>query len=91
MPNRKNFKISQNLLTKLDLKILKIVKNQKDIGILELCDSLHMKHRGLKSHIYGLLKLKFIEEQEKQKHGKIPLMITNDGEKILEIFDRNLK
>lgn len=91
MPSRKKFKLSQNLLTKLDLKILRIVKNQKDIGILDLCESLNMKHRALKSHIYSLLKLHFIQEQEKQKHGKIPLMITNDGESILEIFDRNLK
>ena len=91
MPNRKTFKISQNLITKLDLKILKIVKNQKDIGILGVCNSLHMKHRALKSHIYSLSKLNFIQEQEKQKHGKIPLKITNDGERILEIFDRNLK
>lgn len=91
MPNRKTFKLSQNLLTKLDLKILRIVKNQKDIGILGVCKSLKMKHRALKSHIYGLSKLKLIQEQEPQKHGKIPLMTTNDGEKILEIFEKNLK
>jgi len=70
---------------------LRIVKNQKDIGILGVCNSLHMKHRALKTRIYGLSKLKLIKEQEKQEQGKIPLMITEDGEKILEIFDRNLK
>lgn len=90
MPNRKD-KIGQNLITRLDLRILKIIKNHKDIGILGVCDTLHMKHRALKSHIYSLSKLNFIKEQEKQKHGKKPLMITNDGETILEIFDRNLK
>ena len=57
---------------------------------MDLCDTLKMKHRALKNHLYGLIYLNFIKEQKKQKHGKIPLMITNDGEKILEIFDKNL-
>jgi len=90
MTKRKHVKMGPNLLTKLDLKVLRIIKNQEDIGILAVCDVLKMKHRALKSHINRLLELNFIQCQEKQKHGKVPLRITNDGEKILEIFDRNL-
>ena len=45
---------------------------------------------SLKEHVRHLIKIKLITKGEPQEHGKIPLKITNDGEKILEIFDRNL-
>lgn len=91
MTKRKRGNNSSNLLTMLDLEVLKVIKNHKDIGVLGVCNALNMTHRALKSHIRRLLQIRLIKEQEKQKHGKKPLMITNDGEKILEIFDRNLQ
>jgi len=92
MTKRKRGDRSSNLLNSLDLVVLRTLKNQKeDIGILDVCELIGMSHRALKGHIRHLFTIKLISKGKPQKYGKVPLKITNDGEKILEIFDRNLK
>jgi len=41
---------------------------------------------SLKVHVRHLIKLKLIQPQELQKHGKIPLKITKNGELILKVL-----
>ncbi len=83
---------SSNILNTLDLEILKILKKQdKDVGILQLGELVGMSHRALKGHVRHLLKIKLIEKKATQKHGKIPLKITEDGLTILNVLSRNMK
>ena len=92
MTKRKRGDRSSNILNSLDLVVLRTLKNQKeDTGVLDLCELLNMTHRALKGHIRHLVNIKLISKSKPQKHGKVPLKITSDGDKILEIFDRNLK
>ena len=93
MVKRKRGDRSGNILNELNLVVLKTIKNNpnKDLGVGDLQKILKLSHMSLKEHVKHLVKIKLITIGEKQEHGKKPLKITNDGEKILEIFDRNLK
>src|SRR3989344_2804883 len=95
MAKRKRGDRSGNILNELNLVVLKTIKNNptKDLGVGDLQKILKLSHMSLKEHVRHLVEIKLITigEKQKDKHGKMPLKITNDGEKILEIFDRNLK
>ena len=94
MAKRKRGDRSGNILNELNLVVLKTIKNNpnKDLGVGDLQKILKLSHMSLKIHVRHLIKIKLITKGEKQKdkHGKEPLKLTNDGEKILEIFERNL-
>ncbi|MEM0465122.1 MAG: hypothetical protein QXW97_00270 [Candidatus Pacearchaeota archaeon] len=93
MVKRKRGDRSGNILNELNLVVLRTIKNNpnKDIGVGDLKKILRLSHMSLKQHVRHLVKIKLITINEPQEHGKRPLKITNDGEKILEIFDRNLQ
>jgi len=90
MVKRKKGDRSSNVLNTLDLEILKIlIKQNEDVGILQLGELVGMSHRALKGHIRHLLKINLIEKKATQKHGKIPLKITEEGKDILDILGRH--
>ena len=88
MVKRKKGERSGNVLNELDLAVLKTLKNNKnkDLGVGDLQKILKLTHMSLKVHVRHLLKIKLIQNQEVQKHGKIPLKITKNGEIVLSIL-----
>ena len=88
MVKRKKGERSGNVLNELDLAVLKTLKNNqdKDLGVGDLQKILKLTHMSLKVHVRHLLKIKLIQDQEVQKHGKVPLKITKNGETILNIL-----
>ncbi len=88
MVKRKKGERSGNVLNELDLAVLKTLKNNKnkDLGVGDLQKILKLTHMSLKVHVRHLLKIKLIQDQEVQKHGKIPLKITKNGELILKVL-----
>ena len=92
MVKRKRGERSGNILNELNLIVLKTLKNNsdKDLGVGDLQKMTKLSYMSLKEHVRHLIKIRLITIGEKQKHGKVPLKVTSDGEKILEIFDRNL-
>src|SRR4030042_2440440 len=90
MVKRKRGDRSGNILNELNLVVLKTIKNNpnKELGVGDLQKILKLSHMSLKEHVRHLVKIKLITKGEKQKFGKEPLKLTNDGERILEIFDR---
>ncbi|MFA6023113.1 MAG: hypothetical protein WC781_03420 [Candidatus Pacearchaeota archaeon] len=84
---RKSGEKSENVLSKFDLMILKVLNESKDdVGILELARRLSIGHRGIKRHIIRLNDYGLITKNPTGKNKMIVLKITDNGKLILKIF-----
>jgi len=78
------------LLDDVDLNVLKIIhKSDKDLSIGEIQDKINMSHVSFKEHVRRLEKLKFIFRKRVPKMFKFNLIITDEGEELLKIFEKS--
>ncbi len=78
------------IFNELDLIILKIISQPKDIAIIQLKDMLNITHANLKRHLDWLEVLKFINKIPIAGTRKIILKPTAEGRIIFKIFSKNI-
>ena len=89
MRRRERGERSQILINELDLIILRTIESsKKDKGILELQKILNMSHMSLKKHVYRMINLGILERNRIEGSAKVILKLTDDGEKVLTLFNR---
>ena len=80
---------SENLLSTMDLTILKILNESKeDIGILQLSFIISIGNRGINRHLTRLYKHGLISKTPTGKNKKVILKPTENGKVILKIYKR---
>lgn len=77
------------LFDEVDLRTLKILKQtKKDLSIGEVQDKIKITHVSFKIHFRRLEKLGFITKERVPKTYRHLLKITEDGRKLLELFEK---
>lgn len=82
---------SDNLLSKLDLKILKTLSKKDDYFVTELREKVGIHPLSARRHLNRLQQLKLIERKRIEKTNRAVLNITGYGKQLLELFDKILK
>lgn len=80
---------SRNILSELDLEILKAI-NKRDYAILELRKDLKINPLSARRHLIRLQQLKLIKRERVDKTNKANLTITQIGKDLLKIFNKIL-
>ena len=82
---------SDNLLSKLDLKILKALSKKDGYYVAELREKVGIHPLSARRHLNRLQQLKLIERKRIEKTNRAVLNITGYGRQLLELFDKILK
>lgn len=78
------------IFNELDLVILKITSQPKDIAVIQLKDMLNMTHSNLKRHLDWLEQLELIKKIPIPGTRRIILKSTGEGQTILRILSKNI-
>ena len=77
------------LFDEVDYHVLKMLnENKNELSIGDVQNKLKMSHVSFKVHIRRLIKWKFITKNRLPKTFKFILNLTEDGKRVLEIFDK---
>jgi len=80
---------SRNILSELDLEILKAI-SKRDYAILELRKDLKINPLSARRHLIRLQQLKLIKRERVDKTNKAHLTITQYGKDLLKLFNKIL-
>ena len=78
------------VFNELDLTILKIISQPKDIAVIQLADIIQITHDNLKRHLDWLEDLKLITRTPIAGTRKLILKPTSDGRTIYKILSKNI-
>ena len=78
---------SRNILSELDLEILKAI-SKRDYAILELRKDLKINPLSTRRHLIRLQQLKLIKRERVDRTNKANLTITQYGKDLLKLFDK---
>ena len=82
---------SDNLISRLDLDVLRALDKKSGYGVVELRDKLKINPLSARRHLNRLQKLKLIERTRVDKTNRAELNITEYGKQLLELFEKILK
>jgi len=82
---------ADNLFSKMDLEVLRVLSKKSDYGVVELRDKLKVNPRTARKHLNRLQQLKLISRERIHKTNRAKLSITEYGKQLLELFDKLLK
>ncbi|HRZ85197.1 MAG TPA: hypothetical protein P5277_00270 [Candidatus Paceibacterota bacterium] len=82
---------SDNLISRLDLEVLKALDKKSGYGVVELRNKLKINPLSARRHINRLQELKLIERKRIEKTNRAVLNISEYGKQLLELFDKILK
>jgi DNA-binding HxlR family transcriptional regulator len=88
MAERKSGDRSKILLNEVDVIILKLANQRKEVFTLWLNEYLKINNHSLRNHITRLEDSKFITKDQVEGTNKYLLHITPTGEKVLKIFEK---
>ena len=82
---------SDNLVSKLDLEVLKTLDKKSGYGVVELREKIGINPLTARKHLNRLQELKLIQRKRIDKTNRAELGITEYGKQLLELFDKLLK
>jgi len=91
MAERKRGDRSKVLLNEVDVIILKLSSQRKDVFTLWLKNYLHINNISLRTHITRLDKFKFITKKRVDGTNRYLINTTPLGEEVLKIFGKFVK
>ena len=87
----KKWNKAENILSKLDLEILRTINKKQEQGVFEIREKFGINPLSARRHIIRLQSLKLIERKRVDKTNRAQLNITEYGKQLLELFDKILK
>jgi len=92
MVTRKVGDRSKILLNEVDVMILKIIKQSKEeVSNMHLKANLKINNLSLRNHLTRLLDFEFLTRKKAHKENRYILTITNNGLKVLNLFEKFIK
>ncbi|MEM3074765.1 MAG: hypothetical protein QW727_02380 [Candidatus Pacearchaeota archaeon] len=80
---------SKNLLSELDLDVLKLIDKQ-NCSVSDVEEKLNINPLSAKRHVRRLTELKLIKRETIEKTNRANLSITQYGKELLKLFDKLL-
>ena len=80
---------SKNLLSELDLDVLKLIDKQ-NCSVYDVEEKLNINPLSAKRHVRRLTELKLIKRETIEKTNRADLSITQYGKELLKLFDKIL-
>jgi len=80
---------SKNLLSELDLDVLKLIDKQ-NCSVSDVEEKLNINPLSAKRHVRRLTELKLIKRETIEKTNRADLSITQYGKELLKLFDKIL-
>ena len=81
---------SKNLLSELDLDVLKFIDKQ-NCSVSDVEEKLNINPLSAKRHVKRLKELKLIKRETIEKTNRADLSITQYGKELLKLFEKLLK
>lgn len=82
---------ADNLVSELDLEVLRALEKKSGYGVVELREKIKINPLTARKHLNRLQQLKLIERKRVDKTNRAELSITEYGKQLLELFDKILK
>jgi len=82
---------SDNLISRLDLEVLKALDKKSGYGVVELREKIGINPLTARKHLNRLQELRLIQRKRVDKTNRAELSITEYGKQLLELFDKILK
>jgi len=79
---------ADNLISELDLEILKTLNKRGKYGVIELRNKLNVNPLTIRTHLNRLQELKLIDRARLDKTNRAEIDITALGKDMLNLFDK---